>query len=164
MTGRYPGVCEVRRKRDPSYLVYHPQRNKTLPTIADYSLVYTFDARIHAYDACVYLYSGLSHACTRRALSRGRSLAPLLACREQIRDFSRSCRRSVPTVRSGGPARERPPSRTPRRSRSRSIDRIVASARSPKCPPILSPGKTPFNGAHTCLCEAEDERVGFVIR
>lgn len=72
-----------------------------------------------------------------RSLAVARSPARSLARREWFRDFSRSRRRSVPTVRSG--ARHK---REPRRSRPRSIDRI-ASAESPKCPPPRRPGKSP---------------------
>lgn len=54
MISLYPGICEARRKGNPSYLIYHPQRSKMLPTITDYSRVHTFDARTRTW--CVRIY------------------------------------------------------------------------------------------------------------
>lgn len=116
---------------------------KYRPSLADRAW-HTCTHMIHAR----ILHSAISCARTRCALSRGsRSPARSLAHREWIRDFSRSRRRSVPTVRSG--ARHE---REPRQSRLRSIDRL-ASAESPKCPPPRWSRKPPRRGAHTCLAQ-----------
>lgn len=138
MISRHSGVCEGPQEARSFLSGLPPTAEQNIAPLLPFARAHIRRTRTrHAYT----LHSAISRARTRCALSRGRSfacsLARSLARREWFRDFSRSRRRSVPTVRSG--ARERAASIASEIDRSHSVGGIAEVS------PTSSAGKTPLS-------------------